>query len=192
MQSSASDVTYVSVPPTPTTKYAPSFPPRSTSPTRKFPTPLPTPPQSAKHTEFPLERNHTRHTTQFLDEHVQQAWSNHPFAFSPSGRRSKSTSDPFKADFGAIFGVEEQPHEIVANYVDQQHPTPDSSPLMLPVELPFVNSSKARPRRGTFGSGDAPTYSGQCNENDFRRRQRYQYQDAYERAYACEGHGRWR
>jgi hypothetical protein len=47
--------------------------------------------------------------------------------------------------------------------------------------------SKNRPRRGTFGSGDAPTLDGD-SEDEFHGRRRYRYQDD-EREYE---YGRWR
>ncbi len=93
IQSSASDLTYVSAPNTPIMKHTPSFK-RSTSPPRSFnsPTPLPTPPPSAKHTTFLPERTR-KPSVGFPTERIERTpkpWSGH--RESPPGRTDTQPS----------------------------------------------------------------------------------------------------
>jgi hypothetical protein len=96
-------------------------------------------------------------------------------------------------DLGSVMPVDDKPTGIAKELVQRQptpepEPEPEPEPVFNPppVSRPFA-MSKNRPRRGTFGSGDAPTLDGD-SEDEFHGRRRYRYQDD-EREYE---YGRWR
>ncbi|BEJ11568.1 hypothetical protein CspHIS471_0200280 [Cutaneotrichosporon sp. HIS471] len=172
IHSSTSDLTSVSIPPTPTSKYAPSFK-LSPSPARKFPTPLPTPPPSAKHTTFPIERRPPKH----IPPH-------RAFAVRPPGSgldSNDSEHEAYDPDLGFLLGGTEEPQGMVAE-IFKRLPPPERQ-FSPPEDHPFTGGPKSRPRRGTFGSGNAPKLDEKRSKTKSTARHSYWRNDAERHEY---------
>ncbi|BEI96442.1 hypothetical protein CcaverHIS631_0200310 [Cutaneotrichosporon cavernicola] len=178
IHSSASDLTSVSIPHTPTSKHAPSFK-HSTSPARKFPTPLPTPPPSAKHTTFAIERRPTKHMPPHRDERIRRSWSGHPFAVRPPGSGPDSNDSEHEAydpDLGFLLGGTEEPQGMVAE-IFKRLPPPERL-FNPPEDHPFTGGPTTRPRRGTFGSDNASKLDEKRSKTKSTARHSYWRNDA--------------